>query len=285
MRNRRPDSHPPERGPERGPECGPESRGPDSHRPDGHDGAQERHTPRPAAPVFKTTGPAGHRARMRERVLQTGAGGLADYEVLEMLLFAGVPRRDTKPLAKTLINQFGSLAAVIEAGPDRLKQARVPPGCVRLFATLGHIAQHVGHATRPERLALENWESVLVYCDVHLAGCAGQRHVLFLDSHNHLIADDELAPSPALDLPKPELAAVKQAVARLLQRALALHATSLMTVFLARDDEPVESALARDRVFATALSRAGALLGVGVHGHMVVGQGQWRSFSPGETTW
>ncbi|MBO1324036.1 DNA repair protein RadC [Acetobacter sp. TBRC 12339] len=218
---------------------------------------------------------------MRERVLHTGAGGLADYEVLEMLLFAGIPRRDTKPLAKSLINRFGSLAAVVEAGPDALEQARVPQGCVRLFATLGPIAQRVAQGARPERLVLENWDSVLAYCDVHLAGCTGM-HVLFLDSHNHLIADEDMAMPPALAQPRPDLPAVKQAVSRLLQRALALHATSLMTLYLARDDEPVDPIMAGDRAFATALGRAGALLGVDVHGHMVVGQGQWRNFSLGE---
>ncbi|MFT8675991.1 MAG: JAB domain-containing protein [Acetobacter sp.] len=216
---------------------------------------------------------------MRERVLHTGAGGLADYEVLEMLLFAGVPRRDTKPLAKSLINRFGGLAAVVSASPDALEQARVPAGCVRLFATLHHIAHHAAQGGGGERLALDNWESMLAYCDVHLSDCAGQMHALFLDSHNHLIADEDMTFPPDLLDSRPEIGTVKQAVARLLQRALALHATGVMTVYLARAQEPLDPAMARDTSFAKALARAGVLLGVAVHGHMVVGQGQWRSFS------
>src|SRR5271155_2322052 len=69
----------------------------------------------PATAPFTSTGPHGHRERMRGRLLEKGAAALADYEILEMLLFLGIARRDTKPLAKAMINRFGSLAAALGA--------------------------------------------------------------------------------------------------------------------------------------------------------------------------
>jgi DNA repair protein RadC len=69
---------------------------------------------------FASTGPAGHRARMRVRLAERGGAALADHEVLEMLLFFGIPSGDVKPLAKATINRFGSLAAALGAEPERL---------------------------------------------------------------------------------------------------------------------------------------------------------------------
>ncbi|MHA4801761.1 hypothetical protein, partial [Enterococcus faecium] len=80
----------------------------------GNDGFAEAALPFPPAALaaslpFPSTGPHGHRARMRARLLARGGAGLADYEIIEMLLFLGIPRGDTKPLAKAAINRFGSL--------------------------------------------------------------------------------------------------------------------------------------------------------------------------------
>ena len=58
---------------------------------------------------------AGHRMRLRERFLDAGAGALADYELIELVLFRAIPRRDCKPLAKSLLAKFGSFAEVISA--------------------------------------------------------------------------------------------------------------------------------------------------------------------------
>ncbi|OYW07458.1 MAG: hypothetical protein B7Z59_11725, partial [Acidiphilium sp. 37-67-22] len=75
--------------------------------------------PAPDAP-FSSTGPQGHRGRMRDRLLGRGAESLADYELLEMLLFLAFKKGDTKPLAKALINRFGSYAGVLAAAPETL---------------------------------------------------------------------------------------------------------------------------------------------------------------------
>src|SRR3546814_5719106 len=65
-------------------------------------------------------GHAGHRARLRQRFLTAGAEALADYELLELLLFLSKPRGDVKPLAKRLIARFGSFAEVVSAPPEAL---------------------------------------------------------------------------------------------------------------------------------------------------------------------
>jgi DNA repair protein RadC len=62
----------------------------------------------------------GHRQRLRQRLIEAGPGTLPDYEILEVLLFAANPRGDTKPLAKTLIERFGSFAGVINAPKEAL---------------------------------------------------------------------------------------------------------------------------------------------------------------------
>ena len=66
----------------------------------------------------------GHRERLRQRLIDKGGEALADYEVLEVLLFAGNPRGDTKPLAKALLARFGSLAAVLAAGRTSSNRSR-----------------------------------------------------------------------------------------------------------------------------------------------------------------
>ena len=66
----------------------------------------------------------GHRERLRERFREAGADALSDYELLEAVLFRALPRRDAKPLAKTLIATFGSFAEVIAAPRARLAEVK-----------------------------------------------------------------------------------------------------------------------------------------------------------------
>src|SRR5437879_12714230 len=64
----------------------------------------------------------GHRQRLRERFNSAGPDALSDYELLELALFAALPRRDTKPLAKALLKTFGSFAEVVHAPETRLRE-------------------------------------------------------------------------------------------------------------------------------------------------------------------
>ncbi len=229
---------------------------------------------------FSSTGPAGHRQRMRARVLSAGAASLADYELLEMLLFPGVPRRDTKPLAKALINQFGSLADVLEAAPEALKEAGATRGNVTLLGLVPLAADRLGAPEEPVRVDLGSWGKLLAYCATHLVtAVAGALHVLFLDSRNQLLADEvvetqERATPGEEGVPIP----VPQVVSAVMQRALALHACSLITVRLAADDVQPDRQLLHDGPLVQALLQAAPLLAVTMHDHVVLKGRRWRSF-------
>lgn len=229
---------------------------------------------------FPSTGPTGHRQRMRARVLGVGAASLADYEVLEMLLFPGVPRRDTKPLAKALINRFGSLAGVLEAPADALKDAGATRGNVALLGLVPLAADRLAASDEPVRLDLGSWDRLLAYCSAHLAtAAAGSLHVLFLDSRNQLRADEVVSTEAppvcggeATPLPVPEV------VATIMQRALALHACSLITVRIAGAAVQPDRQLLNDGTLVQALLQAAPLLAVTMHDYVVLKGRRWRSF-------
>ncbi len=134
----------------------------------------------------------GHRERLRARLLERGGESLADYEVLEMLLFGARSRGDTKPLAKRLIAQFGSLGAVLAASPAELQQVK---GMGEISSALIKIVHEAGRRmTREEmhdRPVMSSWKKVVEYCRAEIGHePVEQLHLLFLDRKNFLIADE-----------------------------------------------------------------------------------------------
>jgi DNA repair protein RadC len=137
----------------------------------------------------------GHRSRLRERLIEGGADALADYEVLEFLLFGAFQRGDTKPLAKKLIKRFGSLTAVLNADPSALRQV---PGVGT--ATIGVImiaavtAKRMARAQVRERPVLNNWGAVIEYVSLDMAHLTRERvRVLYLDHHKRLVRDEHIS--------------------------------------------------------------------------------------------
>lgn len=134
----------------------------------------------------------GHRDRLRARYRDHGDTALADYEILELLLFRLIPRRDTKPIAKALIERFGNLAGVFGAQSARLQEV---PGVgetvaldLKLIATVGH--RMLKSELRGKQV-LSSWSSVIDYCHAAMAyESREQFRVLFLDKRNALIADE-----------------------------------------------------------------------------------------------
>ncbi len=227
----------------------------------------ERQQPGDNRPAFASTGPSGHRARMRERLLQRGPEALADYEILEMLLFLGIPRRDTKPLAKELINRFGSLPAVLTASPETLAlRGGLSEDAVAVLRMPEAAAQRLAGAEARSRPVLNNWDRLLEYFDTALAGSTpGQLRALLLDNRNRLLADEAVAGEPD---------ALPQLLAG---RALALHATALILVRVVAPG-PIEKALPkRDAALCAEIGRALAMLSITLHDHMLVGGGSWVS--------
>ncbi len=228
-------------------------------------------------PTFSSTGPHGHRRRMRERLLGVGPGTLADYEVLEMLLFLGIARRDTKPLAKALINSFGSLAAVLQASPESLaEEGGLSPECIAVLRLAEHAARELSGAEVRDRPMLNNWDRLHDYFDTALTGAIpGQLRILFLDNRNRLLADEVVEDASAMiagleaEAPDPSRQAMR--------RALDLHATALILVRILPPGPLAKTAMAREAALAARMTRAAHPLAIVLHDHLLIGGENWIS--------
>lgn len=204
----------------------------------------------------------GHRTRMRERVLNHGASSLADYEVLEMLLYAASTRGDTKPLAKRLIKKFGSLSKVMSASPEQITQ--VDKAGEAVVATL-KIAEILGERLLRSRVEKRNvmssWQALLEYCQ----GVMGRREIehfriLFLNNKNHLISD-EIQQSGTVN----HTAVYPREVVK---RALEIGATSLILVHNHPSGDTTPSKADID--MTAEIMSAAAALNIRIHDHLIV---------------
>jgi len=218
---------------------------------------------------FPTTGPHGHRQRMRDKLLTRGPDALADYELLEMLLFLAFKQGDTKPLAKALINRYGSFAGVIAAPADQLRALRgVGPHAVTALKLVQAAALRLAKAEVIDRPVLGNWDRLMDYLQVVLAREATEQvRVLFLDTRNRLLADEELGRGTVNHTPVYPREVVK--------RALELHATALILVHNHPSGDPTPSG--EDIEMTREVKRAAAALGIALHDHVIVGRGRWTS--------
>ena len=225
--------------------------------------------PRTAELPFPSTGPHGHRARMREKLLARGPDALADYELLEMLLFFAMPKGDTKPLAKALINRFGGFADVLAAPQQELLATQgLGVHSVAALKLVQAAALRLARAQVMQRQVLGNWDQLMDYLKAALAReRIEQFRVLFLDGKNHLLADEVQARGTVNHTP---------AYPReILKRALELHATALILVHNHPSGDPTPSR--QDVEMTREIEEAGRVLSVVVHDHIVVGDGRWKS--------
>lgn len=209
-------------------------------------------------------GGAGHRERLRERLLKGGAEALADYEVLEYLLFAAFRQGDTKPIAKELIKRFGSLSAVLNADPGAL--AEVKGMGKTSAAALKAVALAARRMTRNEvedKPVLGSWHALLDYLTVDMAHLTVERvRVLYLNTQNRLIQDHHVGDG-SID----EAAIHPREVIR---RGLDLGATALILVHNHPSGNPEPSRA--DIQITNRIAEAGRLLGITVHDHVIVGR-------------
>ncbi len=218
---------------------------------------------------FPSTGPHGHRARLREKLIGRGAEALADYELLEMLLFFAQPKGDTKPLAKAIINHFGSFAAVLAASQRDLFAT---PGLgmhgVAAIKLVQAAALKLARAEILSRPILNNWDRLMDYLNAVLAReRVEQFRVLFLDNRNHLIADEVQARGTVNHTPVYPREVVK--------RALELHASALILVHNHPSGDPTPSP--EDVEMTNEVREAARVLSITLHDHVVVGNGRWVS--------
>src|SRR3982750_4166052 len=134
----------------------------------------------------------GHRERLRERFFSAGPDALSDYELLELALFAAIPRRDTKPLAKALLKTFGSFAEVIHAPEARLREVEgIGDASITQIKLLAAAAHRVAKGELKRSVALSSWNDVIDYCRTGMAfSDKEQFRLLFLDKKNQLISDE-----------------------------------------------------------------------------------------------
>ena len=134
----------------------------------------------------------GHRERLRERFYAAGPDALTDYELLEMALFAAIPRRDTKPLAKALLKKFGSFAEVVHAPPARLREVEgVKDAAINQLKLLAAAADRIAKGEIKRSVALSSWNDVIDYCRTGMAFADKEQfRLLCLDKRNKLIADE-----------------------------------------------------------------------------------------------
>ena len=213
---------------------------------------------------------AGHRQRLRDRFRKGGADALPDYELLELILFRALPRRDTKALAKSLIARFGSFAEVVTAPEPRLKEIEgAGDAVVTELKLVRAAALRLTRSEIMQRPALSSWAQVLDY----LRAAQGFEHreqfrILFLDKKNHLIAD-EVQQQGTIDH-------TPVYVREVVKRALELSATAIVLVHNHPSGDPTPSRADID--MTKQIVAAAKPLGVAVHDHIIVGRDGHTSF-------
>ncbi|MGV6801130.1 MAG: RadC family protein [bacterium] len=213
---------------------------------------------------------AGHRERLRQRFARVGSEGLQDYELLELILFRVIPRRDVKLLAKELIATFGSFADVISAPNERLVEIKGISENIALELKIVHAAAlQLSHDNIIEKTILSSWSDLLAYCRAATAyEKIEQFRILFLDNKNALIADEKQQTGTINHAPVYPREVVK--------RALALEASSLILVHNHPSGDPTPSRADID--MTRQIVDAAKPLGIRVHDHLVIGRGKHTSF-------
>ncbi len=216
------------------------------------------------------TGAEGHRERLRQRLLTAGPDSLNDQDLLEIILFLALPRRDTKPIAKALLARFGSFANTIAAPVNELRSIEhmKESGPAALKAVQA-AALRLAKAELVKQPLLNNWDRLMAYLNAVLAReRVEQFRVLFLDSRNRLLGDEAQARGTVNHTPVYPREVVK--------RALELQATALILVHNHPSGDPTPS---RDDIEMTREVReAAGVLSIVLHDHVIVGNGRWLSF-------
>ena len=206
----------------------------------------------------------GHRERLRNRLREAGPEALADYELLELVLFRAIPRRDVKPLAKALIARFGSFAEAIAAPAQRLAEVEgMTAGAAGEFAVVAASAKRFAKGAAKKRLPIGSWNEVIDYCRTAMAFAEREEfRVLFLDKKNGLIADETLG-----------IGTIDQAPVfprEIVRRALEFAATAVILIHNHPSGDPEPST--QDVKMTLDIIAVAAPLGVTVHDHIVIGR-------------
>lgn len=206
----------------------------------------------------------GHRERLRERFRDAGPDALSDYELLEMVLFRALPRRDVKPLAKSLIGRFGSFAEVVHAPDARLREiSGLGEAAIIEIKLIAATASRVAKGQLKQRTVLSSWTAVIDYCRTSMAFADKEQfRILFLDKRNQLIADEVQQVGTVDHTPVYPREVVK--------RALELSATAIIMVHNHPSGDPTPSQA--DIQMTKSIVDISSPLGISVHDHIIVGK-------------
>lgn len=206
----------------------------------------------------------GHRERLKARFRDHGAEGMADYELLELLLFRSIPRRDVKGLAKTLIARFGSFAEVLAAPSDLLVEVDgVGPSVASDLKLVRAAAERLARGAVRDKPVLTSWAHVIDYCRTAMAfETKEQFRILFLDKRNRLIADEVQQVGTVDHTPVYPREIIK--------RALELSSTAIVLVHNHPSGDPTPSQA--DITMTRQIVDIAKPLGITVHDHIIVGR-------------
>lgn len=212
----------------------------------------------------------GHRERLRHKFRESGSEALHDYELLELVLFRAIPRRDIKPLAKDLLKRFGSFSEVLSA-PDHLLEEfpGIGPSVVTELKIIRAAAAHFARGKVKERPVLSSWKAVLDHCRTSMAfNEIEQFRVLFLDKKNALITDEVQQTGTVDHTPVYKREVIK--------RALELSATAIILVHNHPSGDPTPSRADID--MTKQIAEAAEPLGISIHDHIIVARNGHASF-------
>ena len=211
----------------------------------------------------------GHRARLRARLLDD-ADSLADYELVEYLLALAIPRRDTKPLAKALLREFGSFAQLVSADPQSLRRVEgMGDSAVAALKIAQASSLHMLKGGFRDKPLLSSWDALLDWLRADMGPIDVERvRILYLNARNMLIRD-EVASEGSIDQ-----SAIY--VREVIRRALELGASALILVHNHPSGSPEPSR--QDIAITRDIAAAAAKLGIALHDHIIIGGSDYRSF-------
>ncbi len=212
----------------------------------------------------------GYRARLRQKLLRSGADALHDYELIEMVLYAAHPRGDTKPLAKRLLKKFGSFNNAITAEPARLKEVDgMGEAAVAALKLTEAAAVRLAQGEVMGGNVIASWSALLDYCHAAMARQRTEQfRILFLDRKNRLIADELQGRGTIDHTPVYPREVVK--------RALDLDASALIMVHNHPSGDPTPSKA--DIEMTREVGQAVNAVGISLHDHIVVSRTGHASF-------
>jgi len=213
---------------------------------------------------------AGHRQRLRERFMKGGADALADYELLELVLFMAIPRRDVKPLAKSMLAKFGDLPTLLNANVEELTAVEgITENTAIALKAVSATATRLLRQEIMHKPVLSNWSRLMDYCQATMAQEKKEHfRILFLNKKNELIAD-EIQSSGTVD----HTPAYPREI---MKRALELGATALVLVHNHPSGDPSPSQADVDMTMA--IIKAAEPFSITIHDHVIVSRNGYASF-------